>query len=188
MQKYLVPNKPAQFLDRPQLLKQIDNALQGKSKMVFLKAPAGYGKTYLMMSYAHHISENSGIPIWATLDEDDNSAEAFWVHSIAQLKSFGILSESFFYDENISTLTFMDKFIEEVALCNKTVYFFYDNYQYINNPILNDVMQHFSSLDSSNIKLIVSSRSELPFPAAQAYMNKVICKISHHTCRYLLMK
>jgi len=180
MQKYLVPNKPKRSLKREHLLKKIDRALQDNAKIAFIKAPAGYGKTYLMIDYAHHISGKSGIPIWATLDEDDNSPEAFFVHSITQLKSFGVLRDSFFYDENISLLSFMDQFIEELAKFGKTIYFFYDNYQYINNRVLLDVMQQFLMFDSSNIKVIISSRVELPFPAAKAYVNKKIVKISHN--------
>jgi len=179
MQKYLVPNKPKRSLKREHLLKKIDRALQDNAKIAFIKAPAGYGKTYLMIDYAHHISGKSGIPIWATLDEDDNSPEAFFVHSITQLKSFGVLRDSFFYDENISLLSFMDQFIEEVASFGKTVYFFYDNYQYINNRMLIDVMQQFLLFDSNNIKIVLSSRIELPFPAAKAYINQKIVKISH---------
>ena len=147
MQKYLVPNKPLHFFKREHLIEQIDSAFEDSAKIAFIKAPAGYGKTYLMIDYAHHISDKSGIPIWTTLDEDDNSPEAFFVHSITQLKSFGVLRDSFFYDENISLLSFMDQFIEEIALFGKTVYFFYDNYQYINNRVLLDVMQQFLLFD-----------------------------------------
>jgi ATP/maltotriose-dependent transcriptional regulator MalT len=106
MQKYFVPNKPKRSLKREHLIKQIDKALYDGAKMAFIKAPAGYGKTYLMIDYAHHVSSKSGIPIWTTLDEDDNSAEAFFVHAITQLKSFGVLRDSFFYDENISLISF----------------------------------------------------------------------------------
>lgn len=179
MQKYLVPNKPVHLFKREHLLKQIDSAFADNAKMAFIKAPAGYGKSYLLIDYAHHVSGNSGIPIWTTLDEDDNSPEAFFVHSITQLKSYGVLKDSFFYDENISLLRFMDLFIEEVALFGKTVYFFYDNYQHITNQVLLDVMQQFLLFDSTNIKMVVSSRLELPFPAAKSYVNKKIVKISH---------
>jgi len=180
MQKYFVPNKPKRSLKRQYLIEKIDSALEDNAKMAFIKAPAGYGKTYLMIDYAHHISGKSGIPIWTTLDEDDNSPEAFFVHAITQLKSFGVLRDSFFYDENISLLSFMDQFIEEVALFGKAVYLFYDNYQYISNRVLLDVMQQFLLFDVSNIKVVVSSRIELPFPAAKAYVNKKIVKISHN--------
>lgn len=179
MQKYFVPSKPEGSLQREHLLEHIDNALKDNTKLAFIKAPAGYGKTYLMIDYAHHISGKSGIPVWATLDEDDNSPEAFFIHSITQLKSFGVLRDSFFYDENISLLMFMDQFIEELAQFGKTVYFFYDNYQHINNQMLLDVMQQFLLFDSTNIKVVVSSRIEFPFPAAKAYVNKKIVKVSH---------
>ena len=180
MQKYLVPNLPLHFFKRDHLLKQMDSALADNAKMAFIKAPAGYGKTYLMVDYAHHLNEKSCIPIWMTLDEDDNSPEEFFVHSITQLKSYGVLKESFFYDENISLLRFMDLLIEEIALFDKTVYFFYDNYQHINNQVLLDVMQQFLLINSTNIKVVVSSRLELPFPAAKAYVGEQIIKITHH--------
>ncbi|MCW8832346.1 MAG: hypothetical protein OQK09_03235 [Colwellia sp.] len=59
------------------MIEKINSALEDNAKMVFIKAPAGYGKTYLMIDYDHSISDKSGIPIWTTLDEDDNSPEAF---------------------------------------------------------------------------------------------------------------
>ncbi|PKI16183.1 LuxR C-terminal-related transcriptional regulator [Colwellia sp. 12G3] len=179
MQKYFVPSKPEGSLKRDYLLKHLDNALKDNAKLAFIKAPSGYGKTYLMIDYAHHISGKLGIPVWTTLDEDDNSPEAFFVHSITQLKEIGVLRESFFYDENISLLRFMDRFIEEVSLFDKSVYLFYENYQHINNQVLVDLMQQLLLVNSTNIKIVVSSRLELPFPAAKFYVNERIVKITH---------
>jgi LuxR family maltose regulon positive regulatory protein len=68
------------FLPRPRLAERLDEAL-GRG-LVLVCAPAGYGKTSLLASWARHCPQ----PVaWLSLDASDNDPARFWRHAVAAL-------------------------------------------------------------------------------------------------------
>lgn len=70
------PEAPVCGLDRHALLA---DSLQA-SQVVWLNAPAGYGKTVLMGDYVRHAERQATSVIWLTLDNRDTPAEFFLRH------------------------------------------------------------------------------------------------------------
>src|SRR5437762_3239467 len=74
------PGPRPDFLPRPRLAERLDEALS--RGLVLVCAPAGYGKTSLLASWARH-SQN---PVaWLSLDASDNDPARFWRHAVAAL-------------------------------------------------------------------------------------------------------
>src|SRR5689334_910281 len=74
------PGPRPDFLPRPRLAERLDEALS--RGLVLVCAPAGYGKTSLLASWARH-SRN---PVaWLSLDASDNDPARFWRHAVAAL-------------------------------------------------------------------------------------------------------
>ena len=71
-----IPEPPLSGIDRSPLL---HSALQ-KTAVVWLNAPAGYGKSVLMGDYVRHIGGRGISVIWLTLDNRDSPAENFLRH------------------------------------------------------------------------------------------------------------
>src|SRR5205823_982598 len=68
------------FLPRPRLAERLDEAT--RRGLVLVCAPAGYGKTSLLASWARHCKE----PVaWLSLDASDNDPARFWRHAVAAL-------------------------------------------------------------------------------------------------------
>ena len=67
------PDAPHAGLSRAQLLQA---ALQ-QARMVWLNAPAGYGKTVLMSDYAREQAQAGAEVVWLTLDSHDQDADQF---------------------------------------------------------------------------------------------------------------
>ncbi|WNC73822.1 LuxR C-terminal-related transcriptional regulator [Thalassotalea psychrophila] len=180
MQKNLVPFKPSKLFKRNRLITHIDDSFAAQSTFLFVKAPAGYGKTYLLIDYAHQVQKSAGVAIWTSLDNDDNQAEFFFTYFLEALKAQDLVSEGLVYDENISQLSFAYQLIAELEKCKKSIYLFFDDFHFIYHAVIADFFQQLIVNSSDKINVIIASRVDLPFPIAKAYMADKVCKLKAH--------
>ncbi len=97
--KTLIPRRRSEILSRPRLLSILDNILD--LKLLILAAPAGYGKTSLLVDYSHHTQA----PVcWLALDPLDSDPKRFIAHFIAAIQqkfpSFGLMASAALADLN----------------------------------------------------------------------------------------
>ena len=79
--KIQLPPRPSKVLSRPRLLSYLNQAAD--VKLLVVSAAAGYGKTSLLVDYAHQ----SDVPVcWYTLDRFDRDAGTFYAHLIASIR------------------------------------------------------------------------------------------------------
>jgi len=87
------PRRRAEILSRPRLLDLLYDLLE--RKLILVIAPAGYGKTSLLVDFAHQ----QDVPAcWYTIDQHDQDLQRFVAHFIASLATlypaFGPLSSA----------------------------------------------------------------------------------------------
>ncbi|MEW6996274.1 LuxR C-terminal-related transcriptional regulator [Colwelliaceae bacterium BS250] len=177
MQKNVLPIKPLKHLTRKDLITSIDNALVNENKSLLIKAPAGYGKTYLLIDYAYHIQDAQKKLLWSRLTSDDNSPEYFFTYFLKALKDTGLISDKLYFDENISLLRFINNLVTELETLDENIYLFFNDFQCINNSVVVDFFQHLILNTSSKIKVLVASRVALPFPTSKAFITQKIHQI-----------
>ena len=79
--KIIIPRRPGGVLRRPRLIDYLHENLE--RKLMLVTAPAGYGKTTLLIDFA----EDAVMPIcWYTLDEGDRDLAVFLAHLLASLQ------------------------------------------------------------------------------------------------------
>src|SRR3954451_2562082 len=71
--KVTIPAPPGDLVSRPRLRAVLDGA--GEAAVVFVGAPAGFGKTVLLADWA---SRRRGAVAWVSADADDNDDRLFW--------------------------------------------------------------------------------------------------------------
>ena len=82
--KLYIPQLPSTIVARPRLIELLDEGLHQSHKLALISAPAGFGKTTLVIEWAENIDR----PIaWLTLDEGDNDPARFWAYFIAALQT-----------------------------------------------------------------------------------------------------
>ena len=78
--KLHVPGSRPSFVPRPRLAKRLDEGLE--PGLVLVCAPAGYGTTVLLASWARC---REGPVAWLSLDAGDNDPARFWRHTLGAL-------------------------------------------------------------------------------------------------------
>ena len=82
--KLYTPQLPATIVARTRLVELLDEGMRQSHKLALISAPAGFGKTTLVIEWTQNIDQ----PIaWLTLDEGDNDPARFWAYFIAALQT-----------------------------------------------------------------------------------------------------
>jgi LuxR family maltose regulon positive regulatory protein len=88
--KFFLPTAPRTLIPRPRLHALLDNAL--KHSFTLVSAPAGFGKTTLLSTWAQSLAVPNTRVCWLSLDEEDNAPYLFWTYVLSALESQDSLS------------------------------------------------------------------------------------------------
>jgi LuxR family maltose regulon positive regulatory protein len=81
--KFYAPTSPGTLIRRPRLSALLDGSL--KYPLTLISAPAGFGKTTLLSTWAHSLPVTQARVAWLSLDEDDNEPQLFWTYVLSAL-------------------------------------------------------------------------------------------------------
>ncbi|MEZ4861528.1 MAG: tetratricopeptide repeat protein [Caldilineaceae bacterium] len=166
--KIIPPKRRADLLSRPRLLNTLQELLD--FKFIILIAPAGYGKTFLMVDFAH----SSELPVcWYTLDSLDRDSHRFFSHFIAaiteQYPNFGRAANAALesmangndtVDQLVTTL--VNELYQHV---NEHFVFVLDDFYLVEeNPDISYFISQFLQQVDENCHLILASRKLLSIP------------------------
>ena len=166
--KTLIPRRRSEILSRPRLLEILNNVLD--MKLLILAAPAGYGKTSLLVDFSHHTQ----VPVcWYALDSLDSDPKRFIAHFITAIKgkfpAFGQMSQAALADLSQDKLN-LDPIISTIvndAYENITEHFIFvlDDYHLVRESksieiFINRIIQECAE----NCHFIIASRTLLTLP------------------------
>jgi len=166
--KIVVPRRREEILTRTRLLEMMFEFLD--KKLVLVSAPAGYGKTSLLIDLHHH----SDLPFcWLSLDALDRDPQRFASYFIGAIEEkfpdFGKRAS-----EILNSFTSISEGMESlvVALVNdifdhipQHFVLVLDDYHLISDvPVIQNFLNRFIQLVDENCHLIVSSRALTQLP------------------------
>lgn len=161
--KIVVPNRRPELLSRPRLLENLKALLD--NKLILLSAPAGYGKTSLLIDLAHH----ADMPVcWLSLDLLDRDPQRFIAYLIASLSQrfpgIGTTSRA-----RLSQLKSIEQDAEAIlVLLTNEIYdqveddflLIMDDYHLLDDePVISRLVNRFLELVVENCHIILSSRT-----------------------------
>ncbi len=173
--KIHMPPLSGSLLDRPCLVDKAEAGLWTNGcfarPLTLISAPAGYGKTTLARQWMH--GRETAVS-WYTLDQGDNQRERFWLYLAASLQSAGSdvgrgtmdvlrsAGESF-TDRN----SFLTPLLNDLFAFDGTQFLVLDDYHVIDTREIHADMAFFIENLPPSVHLVVTSRSEPPWPLAR---------------------
>ncbi len=166
--KVVVPRRRDELLLRPRLLDMMFDLLD--KKLILVSAPAGYGKTSLLIDFSYQTE----LPVcWLsldTLDQEPHRFATYFIHALEELfpavglQSKSILNTMKTLDESIETLvsTLVGEIYENVPQHFVLVL---DDYHLVNEVSgIQGFVSRFIQLVDENCHLIISSRGLTQLP------------------------
>jgi len=164
--KVVLPAWREEILTRHRLTSLFDDLLD--YKLIIVAAPAGYGKTSLLLDIAHHY----GLPFcWYTLDALDKDIFRFLAHFVAcinrQFPAFGeqshsvleVMSQGSLNVEEIATVIINELY----QTIREHFVIVLDDYQMVDeSQAINQFINRFIQTIDQNCHLAITSRSLLP--------------------------
>lgn len=161
--KIVIPHRRPELLSRPRLLESLKALLD--NKLLLLSAPAGYGKTSLLIDLAHNIE----IPVcWLSLDPLDRDPQRFIAYLIAALAerfpSVGETSrlqlnrlKSIEQDAESLLITLTNDLYDQVE---SDFLLILDDYHLLDDvPVISSLLNRFLELAVENCHILLSSRT-----------------------------
>jgi len=161
--KIVVPHRRPEILTRPRLLERMKGLLN--NKLVLLSAPAGYGKTSLLIDLA----QNADMKVcWLALDTLDRNPQRFIAYLMASLverfQDIGSISKSLLSqlksiekDSEALLVTLTNELYEQV---DEDYLIILDDYHLLDEaPFISSLLNRFLQLVDENCHVVISSRT-----------------------------
>lgn len=180
--KITAPVVASESVERPRLLDTLEYSRL--KKITVVRAPAGYGKTTLLGQMINRLDEQVA---WLSLDASDNNPVHFWgyvVHALSHAEKDGeatVMSEVKMY----SPLELLiDTFLNEISRLKGKFLLVLDDYHLIENPLIHSMMVRFIEYLPDNVRLLITSRADLPLPLARWRVQETLYEIGVDQLRF----
>ena len=177
--KLQMPIKRERAISRPALIQKLDEGLAVNRRLTLISAPPGYGKTSLAVEWANHSDANF---VWLSIDSGDDEPIRFFTYLIAALqtqdKNIGMAAQSLLDAPKFPPLEMlMGTLINDISETVGKIVLVLDDFQYIQNSILNEAIQLLMENQPQTLHLVVVSRKNpaisLPRFRARGQMTEI---------------
>src|ERR671917_132547 len=141
-------------------------------KLTLISAPAGFGKTTLLVEWLRERAGNEGSVAWLSLDEGDNDPTRFLSYLVAALRSVegeigeGVLSALRSPEPpHIEAIT--AALINELAALPEELILILDDYHLIDSGPVHGIVSFLLEHLPPNVHLVISSRIDPPLPLSR---------------------
>ncbi len=176
--KISIPPQAPNVLQRPKLLEELGKSWPTRAgygrQLTLISAPAGFGKTTLARSLMAGREDRSA---WYALDQGDNERERFWLYLLSALRSVEkdlgqgameiLRSSGLGSDLPPESDLFLAPLLNDLFSLEQPLGLVIDDYHQISNSLIHRDMIFFIENLPPHAHLVVTTRSEPPWPLAR---------------------
>jgi ATP/maltotriose-dependent transcriptional regulator MalT len=165
---YIPPLRP-DLVPRPRLVQLINNGLRTKRKLTLVSAPAGFGKTTLVVAWLKQID----LPVaWLSLDEADNDLPRFLAYLAAAFQQVDEeISASLISALQSPQLPAIEKVLtavlNDIALRTEPLILVLDDYHLLTETAILQVMEFLLHHQPPQLHLVLTTREDPDLPLAR---------------------
>ena len=186
--KLFIPSPRPELVSRPRLLERLESG--SATKLTLITAQAGFGKTTLLSEW---ISQCARLVCWLSLDEGDNDLQRFLKYFIVALQKVNSdLGEKVLValqspkPQQIEVL--LAWLINDITSNDEPFVFVLDDYHVITEPEIQQLLLFLLDHMPPQMHLIISSRSDPPWPLARFRVRGEILEIRSQEMRFTLQE
>jgi LuxR family maltose regulon positive regulatory protein len=162
------PPVRAQLVSRTRLVARLDDALA--RALTLLSAPAGSGKTSLLVDWAAHASSRA-LVAWVTLDRADDDPPRFWRQVLAALQAqrsgLGSSAMSLVRAGSSGYELVVDELIADLAGLDRDLVLILDDYHVIESEVIHAGVSYLVNRSPRQLHVVLSSRVDPPLGLAR---------------------
>lgn len=152
------------IISRPRLTERLERGV--KRKLTLVTAPAGYGKSTLVVSWLESCPRPAA---WVSLDETDNELTRFLTYVVAALQtifpnSFSQTHSLLLSPQNVAPEFLVTTLINEIEAIDEAFILVLDDYHHLVDEAIHQVMGKLIALMPTCMQLVIVSRETPPFP------------------------
>lgn len=182
--KISVPLLPSEFVHRHRLTERISQGVKGP--LTLISAPAGFGKTNLLIEWA---AETNPHVAWLTIDEEDNDPSRFFSYMIGAIQAVhpGLGEEALDFIQSTQSRgleTGVTLLLNEISALRKRLILALDEFHVLESET---ILQGFSYLLKHcprNLHLIIASRKEPAFDLASLRVKGKVIELGADDLRF----
>ena len=185
--KLRVPRTRPNLVERPRLHELLDGG-EGR-KLTLVSAPAGFGKTTLLVEWLVERSGNGRSGVWLSLDESDNDPARFLSYLVGALQNVvegigeGVLA--LLRAPELPPLeALVEALINELAGAGREVTVFLDDYHLIDARPVHEAVSIFLEHLPENVGLVIATRTDPPLPLSRLRARDQVTEIKAADLRF----
>lgn len=191
--KLLIPAIRPVWVKRPHLIRQLNAGLD--HKLTLVSAPAGYGKSTLIIEWANQVSLPAA---WLSLESADNTPPRFWSYFVSSLQTLPDMQDKFpkeyFLDlesalRSSSPEETLTGLVDDIARIRNPFILFLDDLHLITDPGIHNglvfLLEHLPA-SADGMHLVVASRKDPPWPLARMRARAQITELRTRDLRFTL--
>ncbi len=165
---YAPPPRP-QLIERPRLIKQLNEGLLSGHKLTLISAPAGFGKTTLVIEWVASCGRPTA---WLSLDEEDSDPARFMAYLIAALQtiapSIGEDVLSLFQSPQLPPIeSILTVLLNEITVIQNDFIFVLDDYHLLDSKTIDKALTFLVEHLPPQMHLVITTREDPNLPLAR---------------------
>jgi LuxR family maltose regulon positive regulatory protein len=165
--KFYVPTSPGMLIRRPCLSALLDESL--KYPLTLVSAPAGFGKTTLLSTWAQALPATQAQVAWLSLDEEENDPQLFWTYVLSALdqqqpERFTPLFKALQSAQAPSLHAILTSLINLALESSEHLVLILDDYHVITEQQVHTTLSYLVEHLSPHLHIILATRADPPLP------------------------
>lgn len=170
--KLFAPVLNLNWVDRPPLVRRLDQSRHTPTRLILISAQAGSGKSTLLSGWL----AASRVPAaWLSLDTSDDDLLRFWTYVLAALRTVRPeLGQSLWLELQAPAPTaplsidaaqaIVTSLLNEIAAQSDRLVLILDDYHVISNPAIHETVAYVIERAPATLQIIIASRADPPLP------------------------
>jgi LuxR family maltose regulon positive regulatory protein len=170
--KLRVPAVRHRDISRSHLLERLTS--DPGADLILVCTPAGYGKTTLLIEWAHSLMKNGVAVAWYALDSSDNDHIPFSAYLLASITqalgatpALAQLAQLLRASPEIDLHRILPSLINAIVSSHRVCVLVLDDYHLITSPAIHSALAYLLEHLPENLRIAIGSRSDPPLPLAR---------------------